>query len=192
LREAAKLARDSGALVIFDEVQTGFGRTGKLFCYEHFQITPDILTTAKSIANGLPMGAVLAVESVASLFVPGTHATTFGGNFLASAAAHGVLDIMLKDGFFDEVNRKGVLLKTKLADIFGSDSVRGLGLMLGVDLNGKNSDFVNYALNSGVVILSAGSKSIRVYPPLNITDDLLLSGVEKLAEAYEIFQRDER
>lgn len=182
-----KAARAAGALVIFDEIQTGYGRTGKLFAWQHTGEAPDIMTIAKSIANGFPMGAVEAVPEVAELFAPGAHGATFGGNYLACAAAHAVLDVMLADGFLDDVQRKGRLMKSELKKAFeGQDvEVRGRGMMVGVRMPMPSGDFVAAALKKKLVAIPGGAEAVRFYPPLTATDDEIREGVARAASAYK-------
>jgi predicted acetylornithine/succinylornithine family transaminase len=189
VKKLRELADKYKALLIFDEVQTGFGRTGKLFAYEHFGVTPDIMTMAKAIANGLPMGAFAAKPEIADLFTPGTHGSTFGGNLLACAVAHGVLDIMLADGFLNSVTEKGLafqLMLKKRLEILEA-SVRGKGLMVGVELPILNKDFIRKALDEGLVLIAGGEKSVRFYPPLTATMDELEQGAniaEKVMRSF--------
>lgn len=185
--ELCSEARKVGALVIFDEVQTGFGRTGKLFAYQHYNEAPDIMTMAKGIANGMPMGAVAAKSEIADLFTPGTHGTTFGGGFLVCAVAHAVLDLLLADGFLDEVDRKGKLMRDMLAAAFAGDNIniRGKGLMVGMQLDVDVKEFIKEGLAEGIVVIPGGCDAIRVYPPLNISDKDLEQGIAMLKKVYD-------
>ncbi len=162
------VCREKGILLIVDEVQTGIGRTGKFFAYQHFNIEPDIITSAKGLGGGVPIGAVIAKEEVAKSFVPGTHGSTFGGNYLATAAAKTVLKEVLKEGFIKEVFEKGEYLREKLKNI--GLNPRGKGLMIGCPLPDdiKASDIALKSLENGLVIGTAGGNTLRFLPPLII------------------------
>ena len=193
LRQLRKLCDDEGILLILDEIQTGVGRTGKLFAHEWSGITPDIMAIAKGIGGGFPVGACLATEEVAEAMVPGTHGTTYGGNLLAMAAGNAVLDIVLGEGFLDAVQKKGLLLKQKLAGLVDShpkvfSDVRGKGLLLGLKCVVPNTEFVNAARNAGILTVPAGDNVARVIPPLTITEDEIeevVSRFEAAAKAIE-------
>ena len=172
---AATLCREQGILLVIDEVQTGFGRTGRLFACEHYGhsgLTPDILCLAKGIAAGFPMGAIIVRDGLE--FPPGTHGSTFGGNPLACAVANTVLDIVTADGFLRDVEANGDILRSKL-----SGEVRGLGLMVGIELGERARPFVDRLAERGVLALTAGKKVLRLLPPLIITRD----EIERAAEA---------
>ncbi len=164
----------AGALLMFDEVQTGMGRTGKLFAYENFGMTPDVMTLAKGIAGGFPMGALLATDKVAGSFVPGNHASTFGGNPLACAAGLTVIKEILSDGFLDHVLGVGAYLKSKLTDLKSRHSVikevRGLGLIQGIDLAIPGGDIVSTMRELGVLVNCTADTVIRFIPPLIVTE----------------------
>ncbi|RMD47055.1 MAG: aspartate aminotransferase family protein [Aquificota bacterium] len=168
LEELYKLCKEKGILFIVDEVQTGIGRTGKLFAYQHFNIEPDIITSAKGLGGGVPIGAVIAKEKIAKSFVPGTHGSTFGGNYLATAAAKVVLKEILKEGFLKDVIEKGNYLKENLEKL--GLKPRGMGLMLGCPLpeDKKASDIALKALQKGLIIGTAGENTLRFVPPLII------------------------
>ncbi len=162
-----------GLLLILDEVQTGMGRTGKLFSYEHYGVVPDILTVAKGLGGGVPIGAMLASERVASAFQPGTHASTFGGNPLVCAAAKATLDTILEDGFvLDHCTRMGSYLLSELMELKDShrekiQDVRGKGLLLGVECTVDVAPIVKACLERGLLVGSAGDgRVIRFSPPL--------------------------
>ena len=143
-----QLCDDNGLLLIFDEVQTGMGRTGDLFAYKRLGVTPDIMPLAKALGGGFPIGACLATAEAASGMTPGSHGSTFGGNPLAIAAANAVLDVMLKPGFFDHVQKMSLLLKQKLASVVDRypavlSEVRGEGLLIGVKAVVPSGDLVN-------------------------------------------------
>ena len=147
LRALRKLCNETGALLIFDEIQTGVGRTGKMFAHQWTGVDPDLMAVAKGIGSGFPMGACLATEEVASALAPGTHGTTFGGNPLAMAVGNAVLDVILADGFLEEVQKKGLSFKQKLSGLVDShpkvfEAVRGNGLMLGIKCTAPVGDYV--------------------------------------------------
>jgi len=174
-------AKDNDILLIVDEIQTGMGRTGELFAYRHYGIEPDIMTMAKALGNGVPIGAMAARKEVSEYLSYGTHGSTFGGNFLACAAAKSVLNEMLKPGFLKSVKEKGEYLKDRLKKIFSNvGDVRGIGMMLGVRLceDIDAAEFVKKALNNGLVIIPAGDNTFRVYPPLNIYKETLDKGLK--------------
>ncbi|MBP1710145.1 MAG: acetylornithine aminotransferase, partial [Deltaproteobacteria bacterium] len=161
-------------LMIVDEVQTGIGRTGKLFAYEYSGIQPDIMTLAKALGNGFPVGAMLATDKVAGAFGPGNHASTFGGNLLAMAAAKATLETMLEEGVLENCQKMGEYflaklqaLKAKHAMIAG---VRGRGLMLACALTIEGADIVRVCQERGLLINCTGGKTLRFVPPLTITE----------------------
>ncbi len=169
-----RLCDAAGALLILDEVQSGVGRTGKLFAYEHWGVEPDILTLAKALAGGVPIGAMLATESVAASFVPGTHATTFGGSPFVSAVAHAVLNTILEDDLPGNAARVGkylldrlTALKTKYPVV---TAVRGLGLLLGMEVSVPAKSIVSACMERGLLVLTAGENVVRFAPPLILTE----------------------
>ena len=175
-------------LLIFDEVQCGVGRTGKLFAHEWAGITPDIMMVAKGIGGGFPLGAVLATENAASGMKPGTHGSTYGGNPLGCAVGNAVIDIIADPDFLAEVNRKAGLLRQKLEALVGShpdifDSVRGSGLMLGIKCKVTNSDVVTAGYAQQVITVPAADNVIRLLPPLNISDDEIAEAISRLDQA---------
>ncbi|MCL6632697.1 MAG: aspartate aminotransferase family protein [Alicyclobacillus herbarius] len=155
--------RETGALLIVDEVQTGVGRTGTFFAFEQIGLKPDIVTMAKGLANGVPVGAVLARQSVAEAFTPGSHGSTFGGNPLAMAAANAVLDRVLEPSFLDHVNEVGAYLESRLKERF--EEVSGRGLMWGFTVSDAKK-FAQSALSAGVLVTAVGPNRIRLVPPL--------------------------
>jgi acetylornithine/N-succinyldiaminopimelate aminotransferase len=175
LRDLRAVCDEYGIILGLDEVQCGMGRTGKLFAYEWAGIEPDILASAKGIAGGFPMGAVLAKEHVAKYLVPGTHGTTFGGNPLACAAANAVLDVLLAPGFLAEVDRKArnlwrglELLVEKFPEIFVD--ARGAGLLLGLKCIVPQGEFQSACTDAGLLTVGAGDNVVRLAPPLVVTD----------------------
>lgn len=162
-------------LLILDEVQTGNGRTGKFFAYQHAGILPDVVTVAKGLANGIPIGACLAHGDAASLFQPGNHGSTFGGNPLAAAAAHAVLDALEEDGLIDRAASLGTrMLEGFNKSLKGNNRVaeiRGKGLMIAIELNETCTDLVNKGLDTGILINVTQDKIVRLLPPLTLSDD---------------------
>lgn len=176
VKAAADLCEEKDILLIIDEVQTGIGRTGKLFAYEHFGIRPDIVTFAKGIGGGLPMGGVLFGEKTCDVLEPGNHGATYGGNPVACAGAVEVLTRM-DEKFLEEVREKSAYLKAKLLEIPGVSDVSGLGMMMGVTLDAKAAaDFVKDAFAAGLMTLTAKEK-VRLLPPLTITYEELDEGI---------------
>jgi acetylornithine/N-succinyldiaminopimelate aminotransferase len=193
LRYLRDLCDKHGLLLILDEVQSGVGRTGKLFAYEWAGITPDIMSIAKGIGGGFPLGAVLAVEKCAANFTPGTHGTTFGGNPLAMAVGNAVLDVVLAPGFLEDVQRKALLLKQKLAAVIDRhpkvfDEVRGFGLLTGVRCVVPNTEVAAELRKGNVLSVPAGDNALRLIPPLTVTDEeigLAVDALEKAARNIE-------
>ncbi|WP_321338680.1 aspartate aminotransferase family protein [Breoghania sp.] len=188
LRGLRALCDAHGLLLIYDEVQTGVGRTGKFFAHEWSGVAPDIMGVAKGIGGGFPMGACLATEEAAAGMVPGTHGTTYGGNMLAMAVGNAVLDIVLGDGFIEDVARKGILLKQKLASVVDSnpdvfDMVRGEGLMLGIKCKAPVGEVVASGRNHGILTVPAGDNVMRLLPPLTATEEEIDMAVERLDAA---------
>ena len=175
------VATANDAVLIFDEVQCGIGRTGSLFAYEQSGVTPDIVTLAKPLAGGLPMGATLVTEKIASTIKPGDHATTFGGGPLVSAVACAVLETISEPAFLADVKRKGELLKAGIQKAT-SAQVRGVGLMWGVELNVAAAPVIEAAFEKGLLLCSAGENVVRLLPPLVISDDEIAEAVDILHE----------
>ena len=175
LREIRTLCDNWGCLLILDEIQTGMGRTGKLFAYEHFEMKPDIMTLAKGIAGGVPMGALLAIEEVASALVPGTHATTFGGNPLASAAGLTVMQEIISKGFLERVESLGNRLRLRLEELAARHEVirevRGLGLMQAIDLRRPGAGLAAAMREAGVLVNCTSETVLRFLPPLIVTSE---------------------
>ena len=185
LRALRDIADEFNALLIFDEVQCGMGRAGKLFAYELADVTPDIMGLAKGIGGGFPVGAVLATEKAASGMVPGTHGSTYGGNPLAMAAANAVLDVINEPDFLSSIIKKGNKLKddlTSLVDKHPSvlESVRGVGLMLGVKSIGPNLELMTALRENKLLTVVAGENVVRILPPLNVSEDELDEAVQKI------------
>ncbi|MBR5202848.1 MAG: aspartate aminotransferase family protein [Clostridia bacterium] len=184
LKTVEKVCKEKDILLIIDEVQTGMGRTGKLFAFEHAEISPDVVTSAKGIGNGLPMGACLCTEKCANILTAGTHGTTFGGNPVACAGAKYILDSLTGD-FMNEVTAKGEYIREKLAEIDEVKSVTGLGLMLGIELKTKNAgEIAKKCSENGLLILTAKTK-LRMLPPLVITKEEIDKGIAILKQFLE-------
>jgi predicted acetylornithine/succinylornithine family transaminase len=187
MNTARKLCDESGALLIFDEVQCGLGRTGKLFAHQHFQVTPDIMTLSKALGNGVPIGAILATDRVADAFQPGDHATTFGGNPLVTAAACAVLEVMTSPGFMEGVSGKAIYFKESLQrvadDLWEGAKVRGLGFLIGIPIGEKGPDIVNACRDRGLLINCVGGTILRFMPPLTVSHGEINEAVEILREA---------
>jgi acetylornithine/LysW-gamma-L-lysine aminotransferase len=186
LHGVQELCRQRGVLLIIDEVQTGFGRTGKLFACEHYDLQPDIVTMAKAMAGGVPMGAFAIGERVQNIH-RGTHSSTFGGNPLACAAALATLDVLREQRLPDYAAEVGGYFKERLQAIDSSKirEVRGLGLMLGVELKGKVGPYLRDLMDRGVIALAAGATVLRFLPPLVITTDDIDTVVTQVSEVLE-------
>jgi LysW-gamma-L-lysine/LysW-L-ornithine aminotransferase len=178
-----ELCTERGALLVIDEVQTGFGRTGKIFAYQHYGITPDILCVAKSLAGGIPMGAVLIGPAVKNL-APGLHGSTFGGNPLSCAAAVAALTVIEEENLPQQAAEKGEYLKNKLRalNLPIVREVRGLGLMVGIELKQKVAPYIKALQEKRIIALNAGLTTIRLLPPLVITYEQLDKVLAALAE----------
>ena len=185
LNEIKKMSEEREILIVVDEVQTGIGRTGKLFAYQHYDICPDIVTLAKGLGGGVPIGAVIAKEEIAKAFTPGTHGSTFGGNFLATSAAKVILKNVLSEGFLKDVEDKGEYLKEKLRKI-GLDP-RGKGLMIGSTLPEKINagELAKRCLENGLIVGTAGGNTLRLVPPLIITKPQIDEGIQILSEVVK-------
>ena len=175
LQGLRKLCDETGALLIFDEVQTGIGRTGRLFAYEHWGAEPDIMTLAKALGGGLPIGAMLAKEEVAASFTPGTHAATFGGNPLVASAAWATVTTVLEQDLIHRVAQIGAKLQDGLESIQAAhpalEAVRGKGLLVGTELDREVKPILAKCLDRGLLLSSAGEKVIRFAPPLIVSED---------------------
>lgn len=183
VKEIARIAREKDILMCVDEVQTGNGRTGKYFSYMHYGIEPDIVSTAKGLAGGLPMGAVLFGSKLEDTVTPGSHGSTFGGNPIAAAGAISIVK-RIDDTFLQEVSDKSKYIVSKLKEIKGVKSVSGMGLMLGIETDYKAADIANKCLEKGLLVLTAKTK-IRLLPALNITKEETDKGLAILKEVIE-------
>lgn len=181
LQKVRDLCDELDIVLIFDEVQCGMGRSGYLFAYEYFGVVPDVVCMAKGLGGGFPIGAILVNEEKAKAFEPGNHASTFGGNALASTASKYVVNKLVNDNILDNVKEQGKYLKSKLEQLkekysFITD-VRGIGLMLGMELEFPVSDIINKAIDEGLLLLNSGQNIIRFVPPLIITKDEIDEGI---------------
>ena len=183
-----QLCDDHGLLLIFDEVQTGMGRTGELFAYQRLGVTPDVMPLAKALGGGFPIGACLATAEAAAGMTPGSHGSTFGGNPLAVAAANAVLDVMLEPGFFRHVQKMSLLLKQKLASVVDRNpgvlaEVRGEGLLIGVKAVVPSGDLVTALRNEKLLTVGAGDNVVRFLPPLIVSEAEIDESVVRLERA---------
>ena len=187
LQKVRRICDENGTLLIFDEIQTGMGRTGKLFAYENFDVVPDIMTLAKALANGLPIGAMLAKEQIASAFGPGAHASTFGGTPLVTATALQVCKTLVSENVIDQGQKAGVYFRRRLLELKERHpavaDVRGLGLLLGMKLNFKGETLVTRCMQRGFLINCIQENILRFIPPLIIKKeeiDALIDCLEEL------------
>ncbi|WP_238882150.1 aspartate aminotransferase family protein [Clostridium sp. YIM B02551] len=185
--EIFKIATKKDLLVIFDEVQCGIGRTGKLYGFNNFNVEPDIITLAKGLGAGLPIGAVLCNEKLQETFKPGDHGSTFGGNPVVISGALEVLNIVSNDSFLNEVSKKCKLIKTFFKNASSSKvkEVRGMGLMIGIEVTEEASKIQKAALDNGLLVLTAGPNVLRMLPPLIISNEELEKGLSILLQAIE-------
>jgi predicted acetylornithine/succinylornithine family transaminase len=186
LHDVRALCDERGILLAFDEVQTGLGRTGAWFAHQHSGVRPDVVTMAKALGNGVPIGACWARADVAAAFEPGDHATTFGGNPLVAAAARAVLEVMQREDVCGRAERAGERLQAELAVVPGVASVRGLGLLLAAELDGTDAKRVAaHLLEQGVVVNAVTPTALRLAPSLLISDDELDVAIDAIAAAIE-------
>ncbi len=183
IKSIEKLCIEKDILLIIDEVQTGIGRTGKLFSYEYFDIKPDIVTTAKGLGGGFPIGCVIFSDKTKDVLTFGTHGTTFGGNLVSLTSALEVLNIVLEENFLTEVNKKGEYINKKLQDIDGIEAVFNKGLMFGITLKKELlvTDLIDKCIENGLLVLSAKTK-LRLLPPLTISYEEIDKGIELLIQ----------
>lgn len=182
-----KLCDQAGILLIFDEVQCGMGRTGSLFAYQRYGVKPDIVTLAKGLGGGFPIGAMIATEEAASGFAPGDHASTFGGNPLATAMARKVLQIVCTPEFLAQVQQSAHYLEQELRKIedHRMTEVRGRGLMMGIEFTAEVKELINICLQKGLLLVGAGPKVLRFVPPLNVNKGEIDRAVVLLKQALK-------
>ncbi|HIZ76374.1 MAG TPA: acetylornithine transaminase [Firmicutes bacterium] len=187
LKKVRSLCEEKGLLLIFDEIQCGMGRTGTMFAYENYGVRPDIVTLAKALGGGLPMGAFIATDEVSASFGPGSHGSTFGGNPVAAAAGNAYLETVAEKHLLDNVKTVSAYLKDQLAAIDDSriKEIRGMGLLLGMEMTVEVAPMVNSCLKQGLLLLNAGPNVIRFLPPLNITEELVDSAVAILKKVFK-------
>lgn len=187
LKALRKLCDQEGLLLIFDEVQSGIGRTGSLFAYQQYGVKPDIATLAKGLGGGFPIGAMLANEKAANGFAPGDHASTFGGNCLATAVAGKVLDIIGSPDFMPEVNEKASYLKSELGHIADSRivEIRGKGFLMGIEFSCEVKELIDLCRQKGLLVLGAGARVLRLVPPLTVSRIEINQAVNILKEALK-------
>lgn len=188
--ETCKLAKEKDILIIFDEVQCGIARTGNLFGYNAFNVEPDIVTCAKGLGAGLPIGAVLCNEKLSKTFNPGDHGSTFGGNPVVCAGATSVLNQLCNTESYNEISSKGNLIKETILNenLEIVNDIRGLGLMLGIEIDGNPSIVQKKALENGLLVLTAGKNVVRLLPPLNISVDDIKDGLNILIKVLKEYK----
>ncbi|MCV0351433.1 MAG: aspartate aminotransferase family protein [Nitratireductor sp.] len=188
MRRLRELCDRHGLLLILDEVQSGVGRTGKLFAHEWAEITPDLMAVAKGIGGGFPLGACLATAEAAKGMTPGTHGTTFGGNPLAMAVGNAVLDVVLEDGFLENIAARGLQLKQGLAAVADAfpdviEGIRGEGLMIGIKCKVQNLRLLEALRDQKMLVVPAGDNVLRLLPPLIVTEDEIREAVKRIHDA---------
>ncbi|MEF2095067.1 acetylornithine transaminase [Bacillus sp. CFBP9009] len=184
--------QEHGVLLIIDEIQTGIGRTGKPFAFQHFNIQPDIITSAKGLGNGLPIGAMIGKEALSEFFNPGSHGSTFGGNPVSVSAAEAVLKEIFHSGFLKETVKKAEYLKSELTKALkGMEEVkeiRGLGMMVGIECKQDVQVFLMELQEEGLLVLSAGPKVLRLLPSLTVTESEIDKAINKIKKVLAIKQ----
>ncbi|TDB53240.1 MULTISPECIES: acetylornithine transaminase [Bacillaceae] len=184
-----KLCQEYGALFIVDEVQTGIGRTGKPFAYQHFNLSPDIITAAKGLGSGMPIGAMIGKGLLKESFGPGTHGTTFGGNPIALASAKATLQIIFNQQFLEEVNAKSATFKKQLTDMLESYSivkeVRAKGFMIGIECGKYQAQLITAMREKGLLVLGAGPHVIRLLPPLTVSSEELSEALTVIEQVFQ-------
>jgi acetylornithine/N-succinyldiaminopimelate aminotransferase len=188
LKELRRLCDAHGLLLVFDEVQCGMGRTGRLFAHQWADVTPDVMAVAKGIGGGFPLGCFLATREAAKGMVPGTHGSTYGGNPLAMAVGNAVLDAVLEEGFLDRVQAMGLRLKQELARVKDEfpdivEEVRGSGLLVGIKLRPPSAEVVAGCSAERLLTVGAGENVVRLLPPLNVSDGEISEAIERLSRA---------
>jgi len=197
LRALRRICDERGLLLIFDEIQCGFGRTGKFFAHEWVGVTPDIMCVAKGIGGGFPLGACLATAEAAKGMTAGTHGSTYGGNPLGMAVGNAAIDMVLAPGFLQHVQSVGNYLRQQLARLISDhpsvfEELRGQGLMLGLKLRVPNTEFVAAARNQGLLIVGAGENVVRLLPPLIVCEDQVRDAVKLLSDAALAFETTQK
>jgi acetylornithine/N-succinyldiaminopimelate aminotransferase len=197
LRGLRKLCDEHGLLLIFDEIQTGIGRTGKLFAYEWLDMAPDIMPIAKGIGGGYPIGACLATAEAAKGMTPGTHGSTYGGNPLGMAVGNAVLDLVLAPDFLPHVQAIANYLNQQLVGLLAAhlgvfEEVRGQGLMLGLKLRVPNTEFVAAARKQGLLVVGASDNVVRILPPLIVEETQVREAMTMLSAAAKTFESDKK
>ncbi|MFT4886973.1 MAG: acetylornithine/N-succinyldiaminopimelate aminotransferase [Pseudohongiellaceae bacterium] len=188
--QVRKLCDDLDLVLMFDEVQCGIGRSGKLFAYEHFDVTPDVMVLAKGLGGGFPIGACLTTAKVGNSMVFGSHGSTFGGNPLAMAVGNAVMDLLLEPNLLSEVSRKGEFLQGELKRLTEEfpdiiESVHGLGLMIGLKCVVPNTDVLVKLREHHMIVGKSGSNMIRLLPPLNMSDEDIVKGVKIMSSVLQ-------
>lgn len=190
--ELSRFCRDREILLMVDEVQTGMGRTGTLFAFQQYAVTPDVVTLAKGLGNGIPVGAMMARSELIPVFGPGSHASTFGGNPLAMAAARAVLGEIRRPELLSHVRAQGERLlsslREKLKDHPLVRDIRGLGLMIGIELTKEAAPVIHRAREQGLLVLPAGPRVIRLLPPLIVTEEMVDRAVDVLADSVSVLE----
>ncbi|HOP85673.1 MAG TPA: aspartate aminotransferase family protein [Syntrophorhabdaceae bacterium] len=192
IKELREIAYENDLLLIFDEIQTGMGRTGKFFCYEHFDVEPDIMTLAKALGNGFPVGAMVAKKEIMDAFVPGTHASTFGGNPLATSAVVATINTIVDEDIIKHCESMGKYLReglTRLKERFSFIlDIRGMGLIIGIELATSGDEILKEFINEGVIVNCTKGNILRLLPPLIITEeeiDIFLEVAERVFEKFK-------
>ncbi len=187
MRTARDMCSDKGALLIMDEVQTGLGRTGKMFGFQHYGIVPDIVSLAKALGGGFPIGAIVSGPDIASAFSPGTHGSTFGGNPLACAVANSVINVIRSENLVDRVNKLGGDWIDQLSRIDhpSVSEVRGKGFIIGIEMNDGAKEFQKFGLSQGILINVCAGKVVRLIPPLILSEDSILAFNDLLRQFLE-------
>lgn len=194
IKEIVALCKEKNILLIVDEIQTGIGRTGTLFLYEQYEIEPDIITLAKGLGNGIPVGAMMAKKELATFFGPGSHGSTFGGNKLAMSVAIKVLELINTSKVLNAVKQKSLMLKkevTRLDELPNVKEVRGIGLMIGIELRNASSlnPIIDRLAEKNLLVLRAGKNVLRLLPPLTITEKELEDGIKII---HEVLKEDNK
>ncbi|MFT8319825.1 MAG: acetylornithine transaminase [Bacillus sp. (in: firmicutes)] len=193
LQEVEVLCKEKGALLIVDEIQTGVGRTGTPFAFQQFDIHPDIISSAKGLANGMPVGAIAAKAALKEFFGPGSHGTTFGGNPIAMAAACKTMEIIFEKSFLQNVNKKSEYIMTALKEKLGQNvhvkNIRGKGLMIGIEMDQPVSEILSELRKDGLIVLPAGNNVIRLLPSLTCTIEEIDKAVKMLEKQINLYKK---